>query len=87
MPSARGDELGKGINSCSREIELDWYRTLYDNFPGIYFVLDALGRVFSLNQFGASRVGYRAEELVCHSIFTYFIVKIKANYKQNLDAP
>ena len=67
-----GDELGKGINSCSREIELDWYRTLYDNFPGIYFVLDALGRVFSLNQFGASRVGYRAEELVCHSIFNIF---------------
>jgi diguanylate cyclase (GGDEF)-like protein/PAS domain S-box-containing protein len=67
-----GDELGKGRNSCSREIERDWYRTLYDNFPGIYFVLDALGRVFSLNQFGASRLAYKPEELVCHSIFNIF---------------
>jgi diguanylate cyclase (GGDEF)-like protein/PAS domain S-box-containing protein len=67
-----GDELGKGINLCSREIERDWYRTLYDHFPGIYFVVDALGRVFSLNQFGASRLAYRPQDLVCHSIFNIF---------------
>lgn len=67
-----GNELGTAKISCSREIERNWYRNLYDNFPGIYFVLDALGRVFSLNQFGASRLGYRAQELVYHSIFNIF---------------
>ncbi|MEG4575743.1 PAS domain S-box protein [Microcoleus sp. N3A4] len=58
--------------SCSQQVEQDWYRTLYDNFPGIYFVLDALGRVFSLNQFGASRLAYKSQELICHSIFNIF---------------
>jgi diguanylate cyclase (GGDEF)-like protein/PAS domain S-box-containing protein len=67
-----GDKLGKGMILCNREIERDWYRTLYDNFPGIYFVLDALGRVFSLNQFGAFRLGYKPQELASHSIFNIF---------------
>lgn len=56
----------------SREVKQDWYRTLYDNFPGIYFVLDALGRIFSLNQFGASRLAYTPQELISHSIFNIF---------------
>ena len=67
-----GGEFGTARFSCSREIELDWYQTLYDNFPGIYFVVDALGRVFSLNQFGESRLAYRSQELICHSIFNIF---------------
>ncbi|MGL5059210.1 MAG: PAS domain S-box protein, partial [Microcoleus sp.] len=58
--------------ACSREVEGDWYRTLYDNFPGIYFVLDSLGRVVSLNLGGASRLGYAIQELVSHSIFNIF---------------
>ncbi|MEG4860650.1 PAS domain S-box protein [Microcoleus sp. K1-B6] len=58
--------------SCSQQVEQDWYGTLYENFPGIYFVLDALGRVFSLNQFGASRLAYKSQELICHSIFNIF---------------
>jgi diguanylate cyclase (GGDEF)-like protein/PAS domain S-box-containing protein len=57
---------------CEQKSERDWYRTLYDNFPGIYFVLDGLGRVFSLNSRGASRLGYTAKELVSHSIFNIF---------------
>lgn len=58
--------------ACSQQVEQDWYGTLYENFPGIYFVLDALGRVFSLNQFGASRLAYKSQELICHSIFNIF---------------
>ncbi|MEG3850470.1 diguanylate cyclase [Microcoleus sp. herbarium19] len=67
-----GGELAGAKHLCSKQVEQDWYRTLYDNFPGIYFVLDALGRVFSLNQFGESRLAYRSQELVCHSIFNIF---------------
>jgi diguanylate cyclase (GGDEF)-like protein/PAS domain S-box-containing protein len=67
-----GDELATAKVSCSKQVEQDWYRTLYDNFPGIYFVVDALGRVFSLNQYGESRLAYRSQELICHSIFNIF---------------
>jgi len=67
-----GGELAAAKTACSKQVEQDWYRTLYDNFPGIYFVLDALGRVFSLNQFGESRLAYRSQELICHSIFNIF---------------
>ncbi|MEG4343252.1 PAS domain S-box protein [Microcoleus sp. A003_D6] len=67
-----GGELAAPKLSCSKQVEQDWYRTLYDYFPGIYFVLDALGRVFSLNQFGESRLAYKSQELICHSIFNIF---------------
>ncbi|MEG3898013.1 MULTISPECIES: diguanylate cyclase domain-containing protein [unclassified Microcoleus] len=67
-----GGELAAPKISCSKQVEQDWYRTLYDYFPGIYFVLDALGRVFSLNQFGESRLAYKSQELICHSIFNIF---------------
>jgi diguanylate cyclase (GGDEF)-like protein/PAS domain S-box-containing protein len=66
------DELPTASFSGTRELERDWYRTLYDNLPGIYFVLDALGRVFSLNQFGASSLAYTTQELISHSIFNIF---------------
>lgn len=65
-------ELAAAKQSSSKQVEQDWYRTLYDNFPGIYFVLDALGRVFSLNQFGEARLAYKSQELICHSIFNIF---------------
>jgi hypothetical protein len=67
-----GDDLAVMKVSSNKQVEQDWYRTLYDNFPGIYFVLDALGRVFSLNQFGEARLAYRSQELICHSIFNIF---------------
>jgi diguanylate cyclase (GGDEF)-like protein/PAS domain S-box-containing protein len=66
------DEFPTARFSCNLENKRDWYQTLFDNFPGIYFVLDALGRVFSLNQFGASRLAYTPVELVSHSIFNIF---------------
>lgn len=65
-------ELAAAKLSYSQQVQQDWYRTLYDNFPGIYFVLDALGRVFSLNQFGESRLAYKSQELICHSVFNIF---------------
>ncbi|MEG3938406.1 PAS domain S-box protein [Microcoleus sp. S36b_A3] len=67
-----GGDLAAANISCNKQVEQDWYRTLYDNFPGIYFVLDALGRVFSINQFGETRLGYRSQELIYHSIFNIF---------------
>ncbi|MGB3267493.1 MAG: PAS domain-containing protein, partial [Microcoleus sp.] len=67
-----GGEFAAAKVSSGQQVEQNWYRTLYDNFPGIYFVLDALGRVFSINQFGESRLAYRSQELISHSIFNIF---------------
>ncbi|MEG5135671.1 MULTISPECIES: diguanylate cyclase domain-containing protein [unclassified Microcoleus] len=67
-----GDALAVTKVLSNKQVEQDWYQTLYDNFPGIYFVLDALGRVFSLNQFGQYRLAYRSQELICHSFFNIF---------------
>ncbi len=52
--------------------ELDWYRTLYDQTPGIYFTLDTTGIVLSVNQFGASSLGYAPRDLTQKSIFNIF---------------
>lgn len=40
------------------------YRCLYDQNPSIYFTVDIHGITLSVNEFGASRLGYRVDELV-----------------------
>ncbi len=52
--------------------ELDWYRTLYDQIPGIFFTLDTTGRILSVNQFGANSLGYAPRDLNQESIFSLF---------------
>ncbi len=52
--------------------ELNWYRTLYDKTPGIFFTLDATGKILSVNQFGANCLGYAPCDLTQKSIFSLF---------------
>ncbi|NEU72939.1 PAS domain-containing sensor histidine kinase [Hassallia byssoidea VB512170] len=52
--------------------ELQWYRSLYENTPSVYFTLDATGKILSVNQFGADSLGYRREQLIQTSIFNLF---------------
>lgn len=52
--------------------ELDWYRTLYDQNPGINFTLDSCGMILSVNQFGAKRLGYLPRDLHQTLIFKLF---------------
>jgi PAS domain S-box-containing protein len=44
------------------------YRALYDDNPSMYFTLDAVGTVLSVNEFGAQQLGYTAAELVGQSV-------------------
>ena len=39
------------------------YRTLYEDNPSMYFTLDPDANVASVNEFGASQLGYAVEEL------------------------
>lgn len=52
--------------------ELNWYRTLYDKTPGIFFTLDTTGKILSVNQFGANCLGYAPCDLTQKSIFSLF---------------
>ena len=44
------------------------YRALYHDNPSMYFTLDAAGMVLSVNEFGASQLGYTPAELVGRSV-------------------
>lgn len=52
--------------------ELNWYRTLYDKTPGIFFTLDTTGKILSVNQFGANCLGYAPCDFTQKSIFSLF---------------
>ena len=40
------------------------YRALYDDAPAMFFTVDHDGKIVSVNQFGARRMGYSPEELI-----------------------
>ncbi|MCP4661157.1 MAG: PAS domain S-box protein [bacterium] len=48
------------------------YRTLYDSIPMMYFILDASGRVLTVNSYGAEQLGYLPDELVGQPVLTVF---------------
>jgi PAS domain-containing protein len=53
------------------EADLAWYR-VYESVPSIYFTLNSSGVVLSVNNFGAGRLGYTAQELTGKPIFEFF---------------
>ncbi|MBV6625411.1 MAG: PAS domain-containing sensor histidine kinase [Rivularia sp. (in: Bacteria)] len=82
-------------SSCTQE-EINWYRTLYDQTPGIFFTLDSLGTILSVNQFGANYLGYAPTELHQKLIFSIFaalererlsnlLIKLLDNSSQELE--
>jgi PAS domain S-box-containing protein len=48
------------------------YRLLYDNNPSMYFTLSPEGTVVSVNQFGATQLGFQPAELIGQSILKVF---------------
>ena len=48
------------------------YRVLYRDNPTMFFTLDPEGEVISVNQFGASELGYTVEELEGQSVLKVF---------------
>jgi PAS domain S-box-containing protein len=48
------------------------YRLLYDNNPTMYFTLSPDGTVVSVNQFGATQLGYQPDELIGQSVLKVF---------------
>ena len=59
------------VESTLRDSEAR-FRLLYDNNPTMYFTLSPDGTVVSVNQFGATQLGYQPDELIGHSILKVF---------------
>src|SRR5262245_57629434 len=75
QPSVVGLErevrLRQEVESTLRNSEAR-YRLLYDNNPTMYFTLSPEGTVVSVNQFGATQLGYQPVELIGQSILKVF---------------
>lgn len=70
MVLERTAELAKTNEKLVRSEER--YRILYEKNPTMYFTVDPEGTVLSVNQFGASQLGYAIEELVGRSVLQVF---------------
>jgi PAS domain S-box-containing protein len=65
-------------------VDLEWFRTLYDSVPCICFTLNSTGDVLSINQFGATYLGYDALELVQKSVASVFYWEDQAKCPEKL---
>ena len=61
------------------------YRALYDDNPSMYFTVDAIGTVLSVNKFGAEQLGYEACELVGESVFEVVYEEDRKGMQRQLD--
>lgn len=68
--AARTAEL-QAANAASRASE-ERLRTLYEDNPSMYFIVDRSGTVLSVNRFGAEQLGYQPHELMNRSVYDIF---------------
>ncbi|MBX3324691.1 MAG: PAS domain S-box protein [Nitrospira sp.] len=66
------DELERKVIERTAELQAseERYRSLYDETPSMYFTVDGMGIIRSVNQYGARYLGYRVEDLVGKSVET-----------------
>jgi len=73
----------KRVEEALRESE-ERYRALYHDTPSMYFTVDPDGKVLSVNQFGATYLGYTIEELTGQSVLRVFLAADKASAVQHV---
>lgn len=61
----------RGQTAAVRESEEHW-REVFEQNPTMYFLIDANGAVQSVNEFGASQLGYGAAELIGKPVIDLF---------------
>ncbi|MBK9306807.1 MAG: PAS domain S-box protein [Nitrospira sp.] len=61
------------------------YRTLYDETPSMYFTVNKMGLIRSVNQYGAQYLGYRVEDLVEKPVETIFFEEDRARICAEMD--
>jgi len=60
------------------------YRALYQDNPSMYFTVNAVGTVLSVNQFGAEQLGYAPDELVGKPVLDVFYEEDKPEVAEQL---
>jgi len=61
----------KRAEEALRQSEEQW-RAAYSSNPTMYFIVDALGTMLSVNEFGAEQLGYSASELIGQPVLNIF---------------
>ena len=60
------------------------YRSLYDENPTMYFTVGEDGTILSVNEFGASQLGYAPEDLVGRSVLDIFVPEERPVVREHL---
>ncbi len=68
----------------ARSNEAEW-RELFEHSPLMYFMVDAVGVVLSVNDSGAAELGYQVDELVGKSVLGVFSDSDRERVRRNLD--
>ena len=75
--NARAASLAPGTSG-------QYYQSLYEQNPSMYFTVDADGMVLSINQFGAEQLGYSTEELTGRSVLEIFHPRDQSAVREHL---
>src|SRR5271157_5062633 len=61
----------KRAEQARKEIEEQW-RAAFESNPTMYFILDSVGTIVSVNTFGAEKLGYKVHELIGQPVSNVF---------------
>ena len=75
---------GRSAEDAARRSEAEW-QEIFEHNPVMYFMVDAAGKVLSVNGFGAAELRYSVEELVGQSVFNAFPDSERERVRRNLD--
>ena len=74
----------RSAEEATRRSEAEW-REVFEHSPVMYFMVDAAGAVQSVNAFGSTQLGYRADELIGRSVFQVLLDADRERVRANLD--
>jgi PAS domain S-box-containing protein len=66
-----------------RESEAQW-RAVFENNPTMYFMVDAAGKILSVNPFGAEQLGYAVGELIGRPVLDVFHADDRKGVERNV---
>ncbi len=75
----------KRVEAALRDSEEQW-RAVFENNPTMYFMVDATGRIASVNPFGAEQLGYTVDELIGRPVEDVFYQEDRAAVRRHAAA-
>jgi PAS domain S-box-containing protein len=74
----------KRTEEALRASEEQW-RAVFENNPTMYFMVDPLGTILSVNPFGAEQLGYTVDTLVGQSVLKVFAEEDRDTVRQSVE--